>query len=119
MTKASPAACLTAAQISYGAEEENSWDATADGWTIELTTANGTEAFSYWMGRGHQGREPEVWEVIQSLVADQRFLESEPEEVSWPMGQRIAANSSKMQRLFGSYWQQLLEMEEEEIAEVF
>ena len=118
-TKSKPAACLLSAVVSYGTEEENSWDASADGWTFELRTEYGTEEFSYWLGRGHQGREPEVSELVLSLVSDAQYLESEPEEVSWLLGQKISANSEKMARLFGSYWRQLLGMSEEEIAEVF
>ena len=114
-----PAACLLSAVVSYGAEEENSWDASADGWTFELKTEYGAETFSYWLGRGHQGREPEVFELVLSLVSDAQYLENEPEEVSWLLGQKISANNDKMARLFGSYWQQLLGMSEEEIEEVF
>jgi hypothetical protein len=118
-TESKPAACLLSAVASYGTEEENSWDAGADGWTFELRTEYGTEEFSYWLGRGHKGREPEVSELVLSLVSDAQYLENEPEEVSWLMGQKISANNEKMTRLFGSYWQQLLAMSEEEIAEVF
>ena len=116
--KAYPA-CLIKSEITYGSDDAPSWASDADGWTFELTTAHGTEAFRFWVGRGQNGREPEVWELIHCLVCDQNYLENEPEEVTWALGQKITANSQKMQRLFGSYWQTLLNMDEEEITEAF
>jgi hypothetical protein len=112
-------ACLTDVQLTYGTDEESSWATDADGWTFELTTDHGTEAFSFWVGRGQNGREPEVWELIHCLVSDQQYLDSEPESVSYGLGQKITANSQKMQRLFGRYWQTLLEMDEDAIVEAF
>jgi hypothetical protein len=117
MTK--PAACLLKAEVTYGTEEPAPWSSDADGWTFELTTEHGTESFSFYVGRGQEGREPEVWELIHCLVSDQNYLENEPDEVTYALGLKITANSEKMQRLFGSYWQTLLQMDEEEISEVF
>ena len=117
MTK-SPA-YLSDVSISYGVDEIPSNMKDMDPWTVTLTTEYGSESFPFFLGKGHHGAEPEGPDVIYSLVSDASFLESEPEEVSYPVGKAIEANSRKMAHLFGSYWETLQAMDEDEIRAVF
>jgi hypothetical protein len=114
------AACLLSVEVTYGTESRPDWAGPrTDGWTVELTTDNGTESFEYWMGEGLGGREPEVWEVLHSLISDALFLSSEPEQFTIEQALLTLANERKCERLFGSYWFALCNMEEEELQAVF
>jgi len=111
---------LESVEITYGTESRPDWAGPrTDGWTVELTTDNGTESFEYWMGEGLGGREPLVWELMYSLISDALFLESEPEQFTFEQSLRTMANERKCERLFGRYWSVLLGMEEEELQAVF
>ena len=116
----STAAYLSDASISYGVESDIPEAMQGmDPWTVTLTTEHGSESFPYFMGKGHNGAEPEVPDVICSLVSDASFLECEPEECSYTVGKAIEANNRKMAHLFGSYWETLQAMDEDEIRAVF
>jgi len=113
-------AYLSDVAISYGVDTETPEAMQGmDPWTVTLTTEHGSESFPYFRGKGHHGAEPEVWEVIHCLVSDASFLECEPEECSYPVGKAIEANNQKMAALFGSYWETLRAMDEDEIRAVF
>ena len=113
-------AYLSDVSISYGVDIETPEAMQGmDPWTVTLTTEHGSESFPYFMGKGHHGAEPEVPDVICSLVSDASFLECEPEECSYPVGKAIEANNQKMAALFGSYWETLQAMDEDEIRAVF
>ena len=116
----STAAYLSDASISYGVESDTPQPMQGmDPWTVTLTTEHGSESFPYFMGKGHNGAEPEVSDVICSLVLDASFLECEPEECTYHVGKMIEANNRKMAHLFGSYWETLQAMDEDEIRDVF
>ena len=125
---------LTDSHITYGVDltpEEmrklSKWQQEADGWTIELCSTNTTEqqpgiwpAFHYWKGPGHNGKPPTVSDLIQSVAADANYLESEPEEVTYPTGKQIEHNERKMRKLFGhQLWERIKAYSDEEIEEAF
>ena len=67
----STAAYLSDVEISYGVDSDIPQAMQGmDPWTVTLITEHGSESFPYFMGRGHNGAEPEVPEVICSLVSD-------------------------------------------------
>jgi len=125
---------LTDSHITYGVDltpEEmrklSKWQQEADGWTIELCSTNTTEqqpgiwpAFHYWKGPGHNGKPPTVSDLIQSVAADCNYLESEPEELTYPTGKQIEANEAKMRALFGdSQWERIKAYDDDEIEACF
>lgn len=115
-----PSAYLQKATCTYGTETRPAWAGPrTDGWTCELTTEYGTESFEYWMGEGLGGREPEVWELLHSLVSDALFLDSEPEQFTLEQALLTVANERKCERLFGRYWFVLQQMDEEEMQQAF
>jgi len=116
----STAAYLSDVEISYGVDSDIPQAMQGmDPWTVTLITEHGSESFSYFVGKGHKGAEPEVPDVIYSLVSDASFLESEPDQVTYETGKAIEANNAKLAHLFGSYWETLRYMDEDEIREVF
>lgn len=115
---------LERAEVIYGidikpaeAKSLSKWQQDAHPWTFILYTSRSKEEF--WFFTGKAWGEPTVPELIHSLVLDHNMLESEPEEISYPVGKAIEANSAKARKLFGPYWDTLLQMSEEEIEEVF
>jgi len=116
----STAAYLSDVQISYGVDADVPEPMQfMDPWTVTLTTEHGSESFPYFMGKGHNGAEPEVADLIYSLVSDASYLECEPDQVTYETGKVIEANNAKLAHLFGSYWGTLQQMDEDEIREVF
>ena len=116
----STAAYLSDVEISYGVDTDIPQAMQGmDPWTVTLITEHGSESFPFFMGRGHNGAEPEVPDVICSLVSDASYLESEPDQVTYETGKLIEANNAKLAHLFGSYWETLRRMDEDEIREVF
>ena len=116
----STAAYLSDVEISYGVDSDIPQAMQGmDPWTVTLITEHGSESFPYFMGKGHNGAEPEVPDVICSLVSDASYLECEPDQVTYETGKVIEANNAKLAHLFGSYWETLRRMDEDEIREVF
>ena len=114
---------LQSAEVVYGQDikdvsELKDWQKDANPWTITLTTELATHSFPFWTGKAVT-EDPSVPDLIYSLVMDSLFLEQEPEEVSYPTGLAIKENDRKCEELFGSYWETLKAMDEEEIYEVF
>ena len=114
---------LQSAEVVYGqdikdASELQDWHKDSNPWTITLTTELATHAFPFWTGEAVKD-EPTVADLIYCLVMDSLHLEQEPEEVSYPVGCSIKDNDRKMRELFGSYWDTLRAMDEDEIFEVF
>jgi len=119
-TMLSTAAYLSDAQISYGVDTDIPQAMQSmDPWTVTLTTEHGSESFPYFMGRGHNGAEPKVADLIYSLVSDASYLECEPDQVTYETGKAIEANNAKLAHLFGSYWGTLQQMDEDQIREIF
>ena len=113
-------AYLSNVAISYGVDNATPEAMQGmDPWTVTFTTEHGSEAFPFFMGKGHYGEEPEVWEVIHCMVADASCLECEPEICSEETADAIRENNRKMAALFGSYWETLQAMDEDEIRAVF
>lgn len=123
---------LTQAQIIAGvdlpAEQLSDWQRQADGWTVRLCSDISADhygpgvwpEFHFWKGSAHNGEPPTVADVIQSVVLDCSFLESEPESVSYPVGKAIERNETKMRHLFGhQLWERIKSYDEEEIVEAF
>lgn len=132
MTTANEIGMLNHAEISYGVDlplsELSDWQREADGWTIRLASTISSEhygpgvwpEFHFWKGKGHKGEPPTVADLIQSVASDCSYLESEPEQVSYPTGKAIEHNQSKMRRLFGhQLWERIKSYSEEEIEEAF
>ena len=134
MTTTPKIGMLTDSQITYGVDltpEElrklSKWQKEADGWTIELRSVDVTDqepdewhSFNYWKGPGHHGEPPTVSDLIQSVAADCNYLESEPEELTYPMGKQIEHNERKMRLLFGhQLWERIKTYSDEEIEEAF
>ena len=116
----STAAYLSDVEISYGVDSDIPQAMQGmDPWTVTLITAHGSASFPYFMGRGHNGAEPEVPDVICCLVSEASYLECEPDQVTYETGKLIEANNAKLAHLFGSYWETLRYMDEDEIREVF
>lgn len=120
MTITTTAAYLSDLSISYGVEGDTPEAMQGmDPWTLTLTTEHGSESFPFFKGKGHNGAEPEVAELIHCCVMDASMLECEPELIDETTAAAIETNSAKMARLFGTYWQTLQRMEEDEIFAVF
>ena len=56
--------------------------------------------------------------LIASLVIDAHYL-TEDDGITYKLGKKVEANTEKCKRLFGSYWDILMFMDEDEIAKVF
>ena len=121
---------LTQSQVLRGVEIEekelSEWQKDSDGWTIKLCSTLTTEsqpgvwpAFHYWKGKGHKGKAPTVADLVWSVVSDCQYLESEGDEVTWPVGCQIKHNEQKMQLLFGELWDEIKGYGEDEIEEAF
>ena len=115
---------LQDASVQYGIDftpeelaDRDKWQKKAHPWTFTLTTCNGTEEFWYFTGESITD-DPTVPELIASLVIDAHYL-TEDDEITYKLGKKIEANTEKCKRLFGSYWDTLMSMDEDEIAEVF
>jgi len=112
-------AYLSAVEITPGVEKFSQLMKGMDPWTVTLTTEHGSESFPFYVGKGHNGAEPEVADLIHCMVADASCLECEPEMCSKETAAVIRENSRKMARLFGCYWETLQAMDEEEIFAAF
>lgn len=123
---------LTHSEIERGVDlplqEQTEWQRKADGWTIRLCSDLSKDyygpgvwpEFHFWKGAGHKGEPPTVADLIYSVAMDCSYLESEPEEVTYPVGKAIEHNEQKMRRLFGVVsWERIKRYSEEEIQEAF
>ena len=128
MTETFNPGMLTHSSIDRGVDlplsAQSDWQRKADGWTIslasDLTEPGIWPTFHYWKGVGHKGEPPTVADLIYSVVSDCSYLESEPEEVSYPTGKAIEHSERKMIALFGfQFWQVIKAYSEEEIETAF
>lgn len=87
---------ITAA-VEYGAPS-NSYFGDSDPWTVTLRFGRRRMTVPFYMGYGHNGREPLVGEVLECLLSDANASEDGLEEFCANLG--LDADSRKAERTY-------------------
>lgn len=108
-------------KVKVGAKSRQAWQVGMTGWTCVLRCEGRQMTVPFFMGSGHNGRAPEVKEVLDALLSDAAMLEGlTPDEWArecgfnvedaWePVFRAVVSQTTRLKRLLGDNYNNMME----------